>query len=69
MARKQSTSHTRLMAGLEETDRALAAVQSGFQETSDQDLLEYYLYSRCALRAKHSYLLRQLRLADEEGST
>ena len=69
MARKQSGSLGSLMAGLEETDRALAAVQAGFQETADQDLLEYYLYSRCALRAKHSYLLRQLRLLEKEAST
>ena len=66
---KQSGSLGSLMAGLEETDRALAAVQAGFQETADQDLLEYYLYSRCALRAKHSYLLRQLRLLEKEAST
>lgn len=69
MAKKQSSSLSGLMAGLEETDRALAAVQAGFQETADQDLLEYYLYSRCALRAKHSYLLRQLRLLEKEAST
>lgn len=27
----------------------------------DQDLLEYYLYEISALRAKHTYLLRQRR--------
>lgn len=56
-----------LHRSLEETDQALAAVQAGFQETADQDLLDYYLYTRCALRCKHSYLLRQLRLAEKEG--
>ena len=40
---------------------SLEAVQAGFQETVDEDLLEYYLYSRCALRSRHNYLLRQLR--------
>ena len=57
MAKRQSA----LLSSLEETEQALAAVQAGFQETVDEDLLEYDLYSRCALRSRHNYLLRQLR--------
>lgn len=53
-----------LLEGLEETSRALAAARSGFDQTADGDLLEYYLYEMNALRAKHTYLLRQLK---EEG--
>ena len=50
-----------LLEGLQETSRALAASRSGFDQTADGDLLEYYLYEMNALRAKHTYLLRQLK--------
>lgn len=50
-----------LLEGLRETSRALAAARSGFDQTADGDLLEYYLYEMNALRAKHTYLLRQLK--------
>ena len=67
MAKKASWSQ-RLRLGLEETNRALAAARAGFDETADRDLLEYYLYEISALRAKHTYLLRQMKaLEKEEG--
>ncbi|MGM9565331.1 DUF2508 family protein [Evtepia sp.] len=67
MAKKASRSQ-RLRLGLEETNRALAAARAGFDETADRDLLEYYLYEISALRAKHTYLLRQMKaLEKEEG--
>ena len=67
MAKKASRSQ-RLRLGLEETNRALAAARAGFDETADRDLLEYYLYEISALRAKHTYLLRQMKaLEKDEG--
>ena len=67
MAKKASRSQ-RLRLGLEETNRALAAARAGFDETAARDLLEYYLYEISALRAKHTYLLRQMKaLEKEEG--
>ena len=67
MAKKASRSQ-RLRLCLEETNRALAAARAGFDETADRDLLEYYLYEISALRAKHTYLLRQMKaLEKEEG--
>ena len=67
MAKKASRSQ-RLRLGLEETNRALAAARAGFDETADRDLLGYYLYEISALRAKHTYLLRQMKaLEKEEG--
>ena len=65
MAKKASRSQ-RLRLGLEETNRALAAARAGFDETADRDLLEYYLYEISALRAKHTYLLRQMKALDKE---
>ena len=67
MARERApTQSQRLRRGLEETSRALAAARVGFDETADRDLLEYYLYEISALRAKHPYLLRQMKALEKE---
>ena len=67
MAKKASRSQ-RLRLGLEETTRALSAARAGSDATADRALLEYYLYEISALRAKHTYLLRQMKaLEKEEG--
>lgn len=69
MARERTpTQSQRLRRGLEETSRALAAARVGFDETADRDLLEYYLYEISALRAKHTYLLRQMKALEKEES-
>ena len=40
------------------------------EETSrDRDLLEYYLYEISALRAKHTYLLRQMKSLETEATS
>ena len=52
---------SQLQQQLDDTSRALAAAQAGYDQCADQDLLEYYLYEISALRAKHTYLLRQRR--------
>jgi hypothetical protein len=51
---------------LREAERALTAAQIGFEEADDSSLTEYYLYAVSALRAKHTYLLRQLRAPQEK---
>jgi hypothetical protein len=62
MAREKTLSRVqRLQMGLEETRRDLNAARAGFDQTADGDLLEYYLYEISALRAKHTYLLRQMK--------
>ena len=45
----------------------LAAALAGFDQTADRDLLEYYLYEISALRAKHTYLLRQMRSLERQA--
>ena len=55
------TTDQQLQKQLEDTTRAHAAAKSGYDQCADQDLLEYYLYEISALRAKHTYLLRQRR--------
>ena len=52
-----------------ETSRDLAAAQAGFDQTADRDLLEYYLYEISALRAKHTYLLRQMKSLETEATS
>lgn len=55
-----------LLKELEATCRSLSAARSGFDGTGDGDLLEYYLYEISALRARHTYLLRQLKQWEEK---
>ncbi len=50
---------------LVQTGRALEAARSGFDEATDCDLLDYYLYETNALRAKHTYLMKQLKRQKE----
>ena len=67
MAREKTLSRVqRLQMGLEEIRRDLNAARAGFDQTADGDLLEYYLYEISALRAKHTYLLRQLKSLEKE---
>ena len=58
---KANEKAAKLQQQLDDTSRALAAAQAGYDQCADQDLLEYYLYEISALRAKHTYLLRQRR--------
>lgn len=69
MAREKNPTRAQgLQRGLEETGRALAAARAGFDETADRDLLAYYLYEISALRAKHTYLLRQMKSLEKGES-
>lgn len=52
---------------LAEATRALAAAQAGFDQTQDRDLMEYFLYETNALRARHTYLLRQMKSLEKEA--
>lgn len=55
-----------LVESLEDTGRALSVARAGFDQTADEDLLEYYLYEIHALRAKHTYLMRQMKALERE---
>ena len=68
MAREHIGRAHSLLQGLADTSRALDAARAGFNETADGDLLEYYLYEISALRAKHTYLLRQVKSLQGEDN-
>lgn len=66
---RKTTSQTRragLLESLAATARDLTAARLGFEQEADRDLIAYYLHEQDALRAKHTYLLRQVKLLDEE---
>ncbi len=50
-----------LLRQLEETKRQLDMAYAGFNQSTDPDLIEFYLYQVNALRARHTYLLRQIK--------
>lgn len=53
-----------LLDNLEETKRDLDLAYVGFNQCSDPDLIEFYLYEINALRARHTYLLRRIKALD-----
>ena len=55
------TPDQQLQQQLDDTSRALAAAQAGYDQWDGQDRMEYDLNEVRALRAKHTYLLRQRR--------
>lgn len=57
----EDTDRQQLLLGLELTRRSLAAAYSGFNMTSDPDLTDAFVYEIGAARARHAYLLRQLK--------
>lgn len=55
--------HT-LLQNLQETKRELDMAQLGFNQCTDSDLIEFYLFEIDALRARHTYLLRRIKAMD-----
>jgi hypothetical protein len=53
-----------LMKSLEETKRELDLAYTGFNQCTDPDLIEFYLFEIDALRARHTYLLRRIKALD-----
>ena len=69
--KKKLTAHETKMQELSEEIRivteALENSDAGFNEVSDEDLVEAVIYERSALRARYSYLIKELRrLKNEE---
>ncbi|MDF2838554.1 MAG: hypothetical protein K0S60_257 [Evtepia sp.] len=58
-----------LLRNLEETKRELDLAYIGFNQCSDPDLIEFYLYEINALRAQHTYLLRRIKALDSNTSS
>lgn len=46
---------------LREIKTAIDTADAGFNEVSDDDLIEAVIFERSALRARYSYLLKELR--------
>jgi hypothetical protein len=54
-----------LLRNLAETKRELDLAYAGFNQSSDPDLIDFYLFEIDALRARHTYLLRQIKQMEE----
>ena len=61
----RSAERRTLLRNLEETKEALDLAHSGFNQTGDPDLMEFYLFEISALRARHTYLLRRIKTLEE----
>jgi len=58
-----------LLRNLEETKKELDLAYIGFNQCSDPDLIEFYLYEINALRARHTYLMRRIKASSSPAST
>ena len=62
MTRRADLERTRRISEeLKEVSDELIAADSDFNEAVDPDLIESLIYLRCSLRAKYSFLIKQLR--------
>lgn len=62
--KKRNREESRKKAILEELKQISEAIEiadAGFNEVADADLLEAIIYERSALRARYSFLLKELR--------
>ena len=50
-----------LQQALRELCERMRSVDSRFEEETDGDLLDAYIYERLALQARYRYLMRQMR--------
>ena len=56
----------RISEELREISDAIDIADAGFNEVSDDDLIEAMIFERSALRARYSYLLKELRKLESE---
>lgn len=47
---------------------AIDTADVGFNEVSDDDLIEAIIYERSALRARYSYLIKELKKLEQGGA-
>lgn len=47
---------------------AIDTADAGFNEVSDDDLIEAIIYERSALRARYSYLIKELKKLEGGGA-
>ena len=60
------TEKQELLNSLSRTRTLINQAYGGFNTTSDSDLIESYVYEINALQARYNYLLRQVKLLEEE---
>lgn len=54
-----------LLQAIRDLCSRMRSVDSRFEEETDGDLLDAYIYERLALQAHYRYLMRQLRAREE----
>ena len=63
-SKRKNSARESISQELREISEAIETADAGFNEISDSDLLEAVIYERSALRARYSYLLKELRRLD-----
>ena len=65
-SRAEKNKILRISEELRELKDAIDIAEASFNEVSDDDLIEDVIFERSALRARYSYLLKELRKLDND---
>lgn len=64
--KKEETKYGSLLADIEKTKLALDSAYSNFENVSDPDLVDCYIYELNALQKRYKFLLRQVKEIDQQ---
>lgn len=66
--KKNKTKYGSLLGDIEKTKIALESAYSNFENVSDPDLIDCYIYELNAMQKRYKFLLRQAKELDKEQS-
>ncbi len=55
-----------ISALMREAKEELTRIERNYEEVTDGDLLDYYIYCRLAVQQKYNYLIKQYRALEQE---
>lgn len=65
---KKEAERLKITEDLQKIAELIELSEAGFNEISDDDLLDAAIYERSALMARHSYLIKELKRLEGEGT-
>lgn len=66
--KKTKTKYDSLLEDIEKTKIALESAYSNFENVSDQDLIDCYIYELNAMQKRYKFLLKQAKEIDKNQS-
>lgn len=67
-SKKKNSKYDDLIADIEKTKLALESAHSNFENASDPDLIDCYIYELNSEQKRYKFLLRQAKELEQQGS-